>query len=650
MTSRTAAWVLGCLISTAALLAQAGQPPQAPRANGLLAGRVVDAAGGPVSAAVVVLRSESPGSPPPQPGSLGGPTPVRTNAEGRFVFTDVPAGRYQMDASKAGWLPGALGRHRPGGSGLGVELGEAEHRNDLRLTLWRPAVIAGRVTDDKGDPLVGVEVRAVQLLHIAGRRQMNVQQRPVGTARQKTDDRGAYRFPNLVPGDYVVAVLTSVLSEPPGFAGAIRAAGATPNTYYQTMTAMGTAPIVFERATGVAAGGRALVESLASLSGVPATENAWLAYPTTNHPAAVTQTSATVVRAISGEAGTSIDVHVQMVPTFQVSGVLTGPDGPASWHAVHLVAADTGDSPLVDVATAITDPQGAFTFYGVPPGQYIARVVRIPGSGMRMGLAGGTGAIPYVSIYGGGPSAGPPTMSEEPLMHVSVDVTVADRHVRDLALTMTEGPRVRGRAVFEGTSPAPTGDQWRLANVSAAASTGREDNVMFPMPFSADGQFTTSSLWPGKYLLRVSPPRGWFLVQALYRGRDISATPVEITSDIENVVITFTDRARVLKGTVQADTGSKVEATVVVFPVEPEAWVDYGRVGRRVMNARVTESGTFSLTAPADGEYYVIAVPEAETADWQNPATLARFAGDAERMRIQGGGPPSLSLRLRRGQ
>jgi len=637
-------------VSAATLFSQAAQPPQAPRANGLLAGRVVDAAGDPVPGAVVALRADTPGPPSPRPATTGQPVPVRTDTEGRFVFTDVPAGTYQVDATKAGWLPGALGRRRPGGSGLSVDLKDAEHRNDLRLTLWRPAVIAGTVTDDNGDPLVGVEVRAVQLLHIAGRRQMFVPQRPQTLARQKTDDRGAYRFPDLVPGDYLIAVLTSVLSEPPGFAGAIRAAGTTPGAYYQTMTSLGAAPIVFDRATGVAAGGRALVESLSGISGVPATESAWLAYPTTYHPSAVTQTAATVVRAISGEPQTSVDVHVRMVPTWQVSGVLTGPDGPAPWHGVHLVPADTGDSPLVDVATAVTDAQGAFTFYGVPPGQFIARVIRIPapGPGLQMGLAGGTGAIPYVTAFGRGPSGGPPTMSNEPLMHVSVDVTVADRHVRDLALTLSPGPRLRGRAVFEGPSPSPSAEQWRLANVSAAAANGREDNAMFPMPFSIDGQFSTPSLWPGKYLLRVTPPRGWFLLRATYQGRDISATPVEITADIDNVVITFTDRPRTLKGTVQVDAGARSDATVVVFPVEPEAWVDYGRPGRRVMSARVTETGTFSLTAPADGEYYVMAIPEADTDDWQNPATLAKLAAAAERVRVQGDGPPSLSLRLRR--
>lgn len=660
MTRRTAAWLVSVVISTAAMLAQAGQAPQAPRASGLLAGRVVDAAGEVVAGAVVAVRVDTGGPPLPRSAPVGRAVPVRTNAEGRFVFTDVPAGTYQLDVTKAGWLPGMLGRKRPGGSGLPVELAEGQHRNDLTITLWRPAVIAGTVTADNGDPLVGVEVRAVQLMHVAGRRQMHMPQtgpgsqwRPQFLARQKTDDRGAYRFSDLLPGDYVVAVLTSVLSEPPGFAGAIRAANTTPRAYYQTMTATGAAPIVFDRATGVAAGGRALVDSLSGLSGVPTTEAAWLAYPTTYHPSAVTQTAATIVRAISGEPQTAVDVQVRLVPTFQVSGMLTGPEGPAPWHAVHLVPVDTGDTPLVDVGTAVTDGDGAFTFYGVPPGQYIARVIRIPwpGPGMDMGIAGGTGAIPYVSVFGRGPSGGPPPVPTDPLLHAGESVVVADHHVRNLALTMSEGPRVRGRVLLEGTGPQPTAEQWRMANVFAAAANGREDSMISPGQFSGDGQFATPSLWPGKYLLRVNPPKGWTLLRAQYQGRDISSTPIDITTDLDNVVITLTNRVRTVKGAVQIESGSRADdAVVVMFPVEREGWIDYGRVSRRVTSVRVAEDGTFTLPAPPDGEYYVVAIPDAESDDWQNPATMAKLAGVADRFRMQGDGPSALSLRVRRNQ
>lgn len=655
MTMRThsaAAWLFGGVVSAVAVLAaQAGQAPPNPRATGLLAGRVLDSAGAPVEGAIVTVRPDAIGAPPALPPTSGRSTPVRTNAEGRFVFTEVPAGSYNLQVSKPGWLAGAFGRTRPEGLPLPVVLADGAIRNDLTITLWRPAVIAGLVTADNGDPLVGAEVRAVQLLHVAGRRQMHLPLRPAGIARQITDDRGAYRFSDLAPGDYVIAVLASVLSEPPGFSGAIRAQGSIPRAYYQTMTTAGAAPIVFSRATGVAAGGRALVDSLTGLSGVPSTEGAWPTYPTTYHPSATTQTTATVVTARSGEPLTAINIDVRMVPTFQISGVLTGPEGPAAWHAVHLVPADTGDTPLVDVSTAVTDADGAFTFYGVPPGQYIARVIRVPwpGDGMEMAIAGGTGSIPFVATFGRGPIAGSPTPAADPLFHASLPIVVGERHVRDVSLTLVEGPRVRGRVVLEGTSPSPGQDLWRTANVTLAAANGRQDAFFpYPHPITAEGPFTTPSVWPGKYLLHVTPPRGWSLLRATYQGRDISASPFDLNSDAENVVITLTNRVRAVKGTVQVDSRFRPsDAVVLMFPAEQEGWIDFGRVSRGVASVRVGEDGTFTLPAPSDGDYFVVAIPDSESDDWQNPASFARLAGIADRFRMQGDGPAAMSLRMR---
>lgn len=651
MRRTTAACVGAWLAVAAAAFAQGGQSTPGPAGSGLLAGRVVDANGAAVAGAVVQIRPDAGASGPARGPAPTRVVPVRTNEEGRFVFTDVPAGNHQVTVLKPGWLPGAFGRQRPGGASLPVTLAEKQHRNDLTIAIWKPAVIAGTVTDDNGDPLVGAEVRAIQLVHVAGRRRMQIPQRPSTLARQISDDRGAYRFSDLAPGNYLIAVLASVLSEPPGFAGAIRAGGQTPSSYYQTMTGVGTAPIVFDRATGVARGGRALVGSLSGLSGVPTGEGAWLTYPTTYHPSATSQSGATVVRAIGGEVHDAIDVHVRLVNAWQVSGVVRGPEGPAPWHAVHLVPVDTGDRPLVDVSTAVTDADGTFTFYGVPPGQYIARVIvtpKPPGS-LRLGLAGGTGAIPYVANFTGAPGSDPMPVQTDPLLHVSTPVAVGERHVTDLALTMSEGVRVRGRVVFDGTAPPPTAEQIRQVAIVAAPASGREDNNMFPGRASADGQFTTSSLWPGRYLIQATAPAGWLLARAMYQGRDISVEAVDIATDLENVTITFTDKTSFVKGAVQVESGMRPEEGVVlVFPVDERGWVDYGRNSRRLTSARVAENGTYSMPSLPDGEYFVVAIPDAESEDWQNPVTLAKLAGLADRLTVRGPAPPSLSLRLRR--
>ncbi|MCC7186301.1 MAG: carboxypeptidase regulatory-like domain-containing protein [Acidobacteria bacterium] len=640
---RLCAAAIALVIPAVALLAQAPQPAAG---TGVVAGRVLDAAGSAIADAVVFLRPATATPGPMRPSGPGQPVPVRTNAEGRFVFTGVPAGEYAVQTSKPGWLPGAHGKRSPTGEGSPLDLENGQLRNDLNITLWRPAVIGGAVTDDNGDPMIGVEVRAVRRIVLGGRRQSG------DASRQRTDDRGVYRFPDLVPGEYLIAMLSNVVSEPPTFAGAIRAANDTPNAYYQTMTAIGTAPIVFSRATGVTGTSRPLVGSLSHLPGMPSDDGVWATYATTYHPNSLSESTATAVTVKSGETLETVDINVRLVPTFQISGVLNDLDGPAAWHAVHLVAADTGDKPLVDVSTAITDSAGAFTLFGVPPGQYIVRVVRTPyptGAGARLGLAGGTGAIPTVMSYASGPSSGPPAVPEEPLMHVSEAITVGDRHVRGLALTMAAGPRIRGRVVFEGAAPPPTAEQLERMQVTFLAASGRQDNVIFPGRVSADGQFMTPSLWPGRYVIRASAPPGWHFKHATYQGGDVSDTAVDVNADLSNVVLTFTDRSSRLTGTVQA--GSDVDVTramVVVFPTEPAAWVDYGRVSRRVTSTTVTTSGAFSMPAPPEGEYYIMAIDADEAHDWQHPDVLKSLAPQATRLKLTSEAPPTQSLRLRR--
>jgi hypothetical protein len=562
---------------------------------------------------------------------------------------------FELEASKAGWLEGAYGRRRPGGEGRPVVLADGQLRNDVTLTLWRPAVIAGTVADDNGEPLVNVEMRAVRLVPVAGRRQPHVPNLPATMPRQKTDDRGEFRFSDLLPGDYVIVALSTVLSEPAGFAGAIRAEGATPRSYYQTMTSIGAAPVLFDRATGVAAGGRGLVSSLSNLSGVPLADGGWPAYPTTYHPAASTQTAASVVHVDAGDVRTAVDVQVNLVTTWQVSGLVRDPVGPAAWHAVHLLPADAADVPLVDTATAVTDAQGAFTFQGVPPGQYIARVIRVPwpeDKAMRMSQTGGTGAIPRVSMVGL-PSTWPklPVM-QAPLWHASQLVSVGDRPVTGLELTLREGPRIRGRVILDGAAHRPTAEEWDATRVQPLPASGRDDSrFIWPGGISEKGEFQTPSLWPGRYVLNVTPPAGWYLHSAMYQGRDISVLPADVQADVGPVLITFVDQRPVLKGSVRGDNmADAADAVVLLFPTDPAAWVDYGRSTRRVRQAIVDDNGTFSMDGPAEGEYYVVAVPSADANDWQDPARLRQLAGLAERVQVQKNATPDLTLRVRRGR
>src|SRR6186997_2918582 len=140
------------ILATAAVLLAIGWPYQTPQqpprtATGILAGRVLDAFGAPVGNAVVW----SVAGPGPTAGRTSQGDRVSTNAEGRFAFVGLAAGPYRLESSKPGWIPGASGRRRPGGGSAPIELADGERRNDLTITMWRTAVIGGRVVDDNGD-------------------------------------------------------------------------------------------------------------------------------------------------------------------------------------------------------------------------------------------------------------------------------------------------------------------------------------------------------------------------------------------------------------------------------------------------------------------------------------------------------------------
>jgi protocatechuate 3,4-dioxygenase beta subunit len=615
-------------------------PPAASADRALLTGQVVDGTSStPIGSAVVTLEGSA------TAGGNGRNSPrVLTDAQGRFYFSDVAAGSYTITATKPGWLPGAVGRRRPGGQAVPIDVRAGDRASDLSIALWRTSVIAGRVLDESGDPMVGVDVRVFQRSFVAGRPQWRFAVRAI------TDDRGVYRLAALTPGDYLVCVPATVNSTP-----ASLAIGNLSQTYLMTMTATGAAPMDFRPASTAVPGSDIRLSSVLNLPDVPPTAGAWTTFTTTYYPSAASVGAATVIRTTAGRERTGVDIVVRRQPTWQLSGSVTLPDGGAAVdHAVHLLPAESADAPIVDAGTATTDGRGHFVFYGVPPGQYVARVVRIPlpGPGWQAGLCGGTGAITFICTFGQTPEM--PPVPVDSLLYADQRVSVGSRNVSDIALTLHPGAQVSGRAEFEGTAPAPTDAQWNAMRVTLDPADGRSSapaggfENTGPGRFGADGTFRIASSLPGRYLLRVAGlPRGWTLKRASLQGRDISEQAFDLTQDTADVVITFTDHASKIEGAVQIDNAAKTTAVVLIFPTANTAWIDYGRGGRRV-NSATAQHGHFTLPAPPAGDYFLVAVPDDDAADWQDPAFLARAATVADRVSVVDGVPLNHDLALKR--
>ena len=241
------------------------------------------------------------------------PAEAVTDRQGRYHFTQLPAGRYLLSVDppeyRATYLRQAYGDSHPltplrASKPVRLDLADGEVRAGVNIALWRSLAITGRVVDEYGEPMSNVEVLANV---IGGPENMYV-----GPGRT-TDDRGVFRLFGLAPGDYRVC--------------------ARPQNYGSRRD---------ERERPIR----------------------------TCYPSAVIDSDAQPVTVSSADVG-DIEIRVLRSRAFTVSGVVVDSNGgPVLRPNVNLVRVDRtgGYSSGVE-----TQPDGRFIARGVIPGEYAIR-------------------------------------------------------------------------------------------------------------------------------------------------------------------------------------------------------------------------------------------------------------------------------------
>jgi protocatechuate 3,4-dioxygenase beta subunit len=554
---------LALVLALFALPLEAAQTPSQPRptqqATGTarINGRVVHAETGiAVRMATVTLISPD--------------TAARTtaaDADGRFEFPDLPAGRYTIRVVKAGFVTGTFGQSASNSSAIVLQDAQRYEQGDVRLSPG--GVITGRVVDALGDPVVEASVNAFRAEYI----QPGIRRLSAGRGVQ-TNDLGDFRVYGLAPGKYYVGA--SLRALPPVMPGD-----------------SGNGPPRIVASSGGAA--------------------------TTFFPGTAIASDARLITVEAGKEAPGVDIVLQSVRLARLSGTVVDSRGRPSPDVIVWLNAARGDGALIPSGGGAfdaveVDAAGRFTLPNIAPGDYRLDVQ----SKAKMAAIAKSGSV---GLGGAGP------LDE----FASVPLTVTGENIDSLMVQTTRGARMTGRLVVEGAALPPDAlARTTISVMPVLQSTGLSGTLLIAgAKVQADGAFEVHGLI-GMRLVRVNGlPAGMALKSVRANGMDVTDDGLEIgQSDVTDVEIVVTASPAKVTGTVTDSSGKpERDYVVVIFPEDKRRWT--APMNRFVLLAKPGGDGGFTVPALPAGNYLAVALASADSGEWAEPDNLDRLRARA---------------------
>jgi uncharacterized protein (DUF2141 family) len=550
------------------------QPRQFKTGTGRIRGRVMSADTGAGLRRVQVRIS---GSDVPMKSTL-------TDGQGSFEFSELPAGRYALSASKPGYVNVQYGQTRPFESGRPIELADRQTLERIDIVMPRGSVIVGRIADEFGEPLADAMVMPYRQSWVGGRPRLAPAGRPA-----QTNDLGQYRIYGLPPGDYYVSA-------------SIRNAE--------------TLPIV----------------EMAANAGVGASSPG-SGYAPTFFPGTASPADAQKITVAAGQEA-SADFALLPVRLARITGLVVSSEGkPVENALVNAVPSRGLEAGPLMAGSGRTNKEGLFTLSSVAPGDYTLQVRSVTVTTTSNGDATTT-VVTRVGGAAGDSESG------------SLPVSVTGEDLTNVVITTTRGATAIGRVTFEGGAKPPP-KTIRVTTIPGelegpAAGMGIADSMVKP-----DGSFELKGM-TGVRLLRVGGlPQGWTLKSVELNGNDITDIGVDVKTPetLSGFEIVVTSKSTELVGTVTRFDGAPTkDYTLVVFAEDAQKWTL--RATRWVTAARPDQEGRFRVRNLPAGSYYAIAVDYVPQGEWQNPDLLERLKAKAHRVSITEGQAQTLDLKL----
>lgn len=305
-----------CVVAAGAAVGYQAAPvaQNAVPAKGAIEGQVINlATGSPLKK--VTVRLVGLGARPA--GGMPNMANKETDEQGRFAFTGLEAGRYNLSAERTGFLRQSYGGRKYATGGTPIPLGPEQQIRNIVFKLSPQSVIVGKVLDEDGDPAANVQVRALKYGYRGGKKQWSQ------VANGQTSDIGEYRIPNLDPGRYLVTTNAR-----------------NPNN-----------------------------NGMPTLSNEPLPDAPDMMYGATYYPSTLDSANAVPVDVGPGGEVRGIDIRLRKTRVFRIRGKVLNATGGRGMVMVMLSPKDGG--PPVPGASPARPPENRFEIRGVPPGSYV---------------------------------------------------------------------------------------------------------------------------------------------------------------------------------------------------------------------------------------------------------------------------------------
>jgi hypothetical protein len=231
--------------------------------------------------------------------------------------------------------------------------------------------------------------------------------------------------------------------------------------------------------------------------------------------------------------------------------------------------------------------------------------------------------------------------------------------VNDWRRTGAEGLRVRGHVVFDGATPLAASGAERLDLMVAvrpierpgAATAGASLTLMRLV----DTPFATTFTDPGRVVVQgyLSGKTAWDLESIMWRGQDISLSPIDLTSGLDDVVIRLSDHLGEITGAVRYPEGTSAPwTTVVLIPADVPVdqlprWLVPRRLWFESLKPSTVATVPYSLKMPLDGDYWLAAVRRETFNGLRGPDRWKTLAAMGERIHVTRGTTITVNLSVK---